>query len=72
MKDNFFWPGFILLAVGVIGMIGTTVAAAYRQYEWFGTAALVAVLGVVAGTLWFLVEVRRVTGLDEQWARQSS
>ena len=29
MKDNFFWPGFILLAVAVFGMISTVAAAAY-------------------------------------------
>lgn len=69
MKDNFFWPGFILLAVGLFGTISTMVAAAYRQYEWLGTTALIAVLGVVAGALWFLVEVRHVSVLDEQWAR---
>jgi len=31
MKDNFFWPGLILLAVAVFGMIGTAAAAAYRH-----------------------------------------
>jgi hypothetical protein len=41
MKDNLFWPGFILLAV--------------------------ALLGTVAGALWFVVECRRVTRIDEQW-----
>ena len=29
MKDNFFWPGFILLAVAVFGLISTVTAAAY-------------------------------------------
>jgi hypothetical protein len=28
---------------------------------------LVAVLGTVAGALWFVVESRRVTRIDEQW-----
>jgi uncharacterized membrane protein YqjE len=65
MKDNFFWPGFILLAVAVFGMA----AAAYRHYEWLATTVLVAVLGTVAGALWLVVEFRRVTRIEEQYAR---
>jgi uncharacterized membrane protein YqjE len=67
MKDNFFWPGFILLLVALSGMVSTAAAAAYRHYEWLATTGLVAVLGTVAGALWFLVERRRVTRIDEQW-----
>ena len=48
-------------------MIGTTAAAAYGHYEWLATTVLVAVLGTVAGALWFVVECRRVTRIDEQW-----
>lgn len=68
MKDNFFWPGLILLTVGLFGIISSVVAAAYRHYEWLATTALIAALGVVAGALWFLLEVRHVTLIDEQWA----
>jgi hypothetical protein len=67
MKDNLFWPGFILLAVGVAGMIGTAAVAAYGRHEWLATTVLVAVLGTVAGALWFVVELRRVARIDEQW-----
>jgi uncharacterized membrane protein YcjF (UPF0283 family) len=67
MKDNLFWPGFILFAVALAGVISALVAAAYRHYEWLATTGLVAVLGTVAGALWFVVECRRVTRLDEQW-----
>jgi uncharacterized membrane protein YcjF (UPF0283 family) len=65
MKDNFFWPGFILLAVAVFGTISTVAAAAYRHYEWLATTVLVAVLGTVAGALWLVVEHRRVTRIEE-------
>jgi|SRR5246127_856366 hypothetical protein len=67
MKDNLFWPGFILLAVALSGMIGTAAVAAYGHYEWLPTTVLVAVLATVAGALWFVVELRRVTRIDEQW-----
>jgi hypothetical protein len=67
MKDNLFWPGLILLVVAFSGVISATAAAAYRHYEWLATTGLIAVLGTVAGALWFVVERRRVTRIDEQW-----
>jgi uncharacterized membrane protein YcjF (UPF0283 family) len=67
MKDNLFWPGFILLGVAFSGVIGALAAAAYRHYEWLATTVLVAVLGTVAAALWFVVESRRVNRIDAQW-----
>jgi hypothetical protein len=67
MKDNLYWPGFILLLVALGGMISTAVVAAYGHYEWLPTTVLIAVLGTLAGALWFVVESRRVTRIDEQW-----
>ncbi|MDM4139070.1 MULTISPECIES: protein UsfY [Mycobacterium] len=67
MKDNFLWPGLILLAVALSGMIGTTAVAAYGHYEWLATTVLVAVLGTVAGALWFVAEFRRVDRIDDHW-----
>ena len=66
MKDNLFWPGLILLVVALAGMISTAAAAAYGHHEWLPTTVLVAVLGTVAGALWFVVEHRRVARIDEQ------
>jgi uncharacterized membrane protein YcjF (UPF0283 family) len=71
MKDNFFWPGLILLAVAVFGLICTAAAAAYGHYEWLATTVLVAVLGMVAGVLWLVVENRRVTRIEEQVVRRT-
>lgn len=67
MKDNFFWPGLILLAVSALGMISTAVAAAYQHYEWLSATVLIAVLGALAGALWIVVEHRRVIRIEEQW-----
>jgi uncharacterized membrane protein YcjF (UPF0283 family) len=69
MKDNFFWPGFILLAVALSGVISTAIAAAYQHYEWLGTTVLVTALATIAGGLWFLLEIRHVGILEEQWER---
>jgi 4-amino-4-deoxy-L-arabinose transferase-like glycosyltransferase len=67
MKDNFFWPGLILLLVAACGLISTAAAAAYRHYEWLSTTVLIAVLGAVAGALWLVIEYRRVTRIEAQW-----
>jgi hypothetical protein len=67
MKDNLFWPGFILLAIAVLGVVSTLAAAAYQHYEWLPTTVLVAVLGTVNGALWLVLERRRVLSIDEEW-----
>ncbi|OBJ07166.1 protein UsfY [Mycobacterium sp. 1465703.0] len=70
MKDNLLWPGFVLLAVAVGGTISALAVAAYGHDEWLVRTVLVAVLGLVAATLWFVAELRRVSRIDEQWLRQ--
>ena len=67
MKDNFFWPGLILLVVATFGLIGTVSAAAYRHYEWLPATGLIALLGVVAGVLWLVMEYQRVTRIEADW-----
>ncbi|WP_375483236.1 protein UsfY [uncultured Mycobacterium sp.] len=68
MKDNLFWPGFILLTIAVLGVVSTLAAAAYRHYEWLATTVLVAVLGTVNGALWLVLERRRVLLIDQEWS----
>ncbi len=70
MKDNFYWPGLILLAVSAAGMMATVAVAAYGHYEWIYSTVLIAVLGVVAGAMWIVVENRRVVRLEELWEAQ--
>ncbi|WP_231123301.1 protein UsfY [Mycobacterium asiaticum] len=67
MKDNFFWPGLILLAVATVSLISTAAAAAYRHYEWLSTTILITILGAVAGALWLVTENRHVARIDDQW-----
>ena len=67
MKDNFFWPGLILLVVAMVGLISTAANVAYRHYEWLSTTVLIAVLGAVAGALWLVMENRRVIRFEAQW-----
>jgi 4-amino-4-deoxy-L-arabinose transferase-like glycosyltransferase len=67
MKDNFLWPGLVLLVVATFGLISTAAAAAYRHYEWLAATVLIAVLGAVAGALWLVMEYRRVIRIEAQW-----
>jgi uncharacterized membrane protein YcjF (UPF0283 family) len=67
IKDNFFWPGLILLAVATVGLISTAAAAAYRHYEWLPTTVLIAALAAAAGVLWLVMEYRRVSGIEARW-----
>lgn len=69
VKDNFFWPGFILLLVGSLGAMCTVLVAAYGHYEWIETTVLIAVLGAIAGALWLVVELRHVKTVDAAVAR---
>lgn len=69
LKDNFFWPGLILLTVALLGTIATVVVAAYRDYQWLGATVLIAVLGTIAGALWLFTERRHVTRIDEASTR---
>ena len=67
MKDNFYWPGLFLLALGVLGMIATVAAAAYRHHEFIATTGLVAVVATLAGAFWLVVERRRVLRIERRW-----
>ena len=67
MKDNFLWPGLILLAAAFGGAISTAAVAAYGHYEWLATTVLVAAVGTVTAVLWFVVEFRRVDRIEEHW-----
>jgi hypothetical protein len=66
VKNNFFWPGFVLLAVALLGMTSTAAVAGYHHYEWLAATITISVLGTVAGALWLLIEVRYVTQIDQQ------
>jgi protein-S-isoprenylcysteine O-methyltransferase Ste14 len=70
MKDNFFWPGFVLVALGAAGVVATVAAAAYRHHEWIATTGLIAVIATVSGVLWLIGERRRVTHIERHWFAQ--
>lgn len=67
MIDNFAWPGFFLLAVGIIALVGCVAAAAYDRQDLVMTVGLVALAAVAAGSAWIAVEHRRVLRIEARW-----
>ncbi len=67
MIDVYFWPGFFLLALGMVALIGCVSAAAYKHHEWLLTTGVVALASVAAGSAWIALEHRRVRRIEARW-----
>jgi protein-S-isoprenylcysteine O-methyltransferase Ste14 len=67
MIDAYFWPGFFLLAVGLIALVACVAAAAYKHHEWILTTGLVALTAVAAGSAWIALEHRRIRRIEARW-----
>ena len=67
MIDTYFWPGYFLLVVGIIALIGCVASAAYQRLDLLATVGLVALLAVAAGSLWITLEHRRVRRIEARW-----
>ena len=67
MIDVYFWPGFFLIAVGVVAVVAFVAALAYQRPELLVWAGLTAVLTVSGGVSWLGVERRRVRRIEARW-----
>lgn len=67
MIDVYFWPGFFLIAVGVVALVGCVAALAYKHPELLVWAGLTAALTVGGGVSWLHVERRRVRRIEARW-----
>jgi hypothetical protein len=67
MIDVYFWPGFFLLAMGLVALVGCLAAAAYKHHEWLLTTGVIALASVAAGSAWIAVERRRVRRIEARW-----
>jgi uncharacterized membrane protein YcjF (UPF0283 family) len=67
MIDTYFWPGFFLLAIGILALVFCVAAAAYKHHEWLLTTGVVALIAVTAGSAWIAMEHRRVRRIEARW-----
>ncbi|KAA0079088.1 LapA family protein [Mycolicibacterium sp. P9-64] len=67
MIDTLWFPGLVLIAVGIIGLAGIVAAAAYGHTEWVLPLALVSGAVVTAGGGLIFLEHRRVNRIEQQW-----
>ncbi|MBV9092119.1 MAG: UsfY protein [Mycobacteriaceae bacterium] len=67
MIDTYLWPGFFLLAVGLIALIACVAVAAYKHHEWIMATGVVALASMAAGSAWIAMEHRRVRHIEARW-----
>jgi len=65
--DTYFWPGLLFLAVGVVALASGVAAAAYERHEYLLIIGVIALVAVTAGTLWMVMEHRRVRRIEARW-----
>jgi hypothetical protein len=67
MIDILWFPGLILIALGIIGLAGIVAAAAYGHSEWILPVALVSGALATAGFGLITLEHRRVNRIERRW-----
>ena len=67
MIDTYSWPGFLLLAVGLLALACFVAAAAYNHHEWLMATGVIALTSLAAGTAYIAVEHRRVRRIEARW-----
>ncbi|BBZ20267.1 protein UsfY [Mycolicibacterium gadium] len=70
--DGYCWPGLLSIALGVISLAGCVASVAYNHREYTMTTGVVAVLAIVFGILWIVLEHRRVRHMDIRWLAEHS
>ncbi|MCK0173800.1 LapA family protein [Mycolicibacterium sp. F2034L] len=67
MIDTLWFPGLLLIAVGVVGLAAIVAAAAYGYTQWVLPLALVTGAVVTAGGGLIALEHRRVLRVERLW-----
>lgn len=67
MIDTLWFPGLILVGIGIIGLAGIVATAAYGHMEWVLPLALVSGAVVTAGFGLIALEHRRVNRVERRW-----
>lgn len=67
MIDTLWFPGLILIGVGIVGLAAIVAAAAYGHPQWVLPLALVSGAVVTAGAALIAFEHRRVLRVEKRW-----
>ena len=67
MIDTLWFPGLVLIFLGILGLAGIVAAAAYGHTEWVLPMALVSGAVVTAGGGLIALEHRRVNRIERRW-----
>ncbi len=70
MIDVAGWPGYLLIVLGVIAIVGSLAAFGTGHSSQGMTTGIAAVLAVTLGSVWVAVEHRRVRRIAERWYEQ--
>ena len=70
MIDTLWFPGLILIMLGVIGLAAIVASAAYGHSQWVLPLALVTGAVVTAGAALIAFEHRRVLRVERHWLSQ--
>ncbi|MGH3561099.1 MAG: protein UsfY [Mycobacterium sp.] len=65
--DVVSWPGYLLVVLGMVAGVGCLVAFGTGHDPQGEHIAVVAVITVVVGVLWLLVEHKRIRRVHDQW-----
>jgi hypothetical protein len=65
--DTLWFPGLILIGVGVGALAGLVAATAYGHHEFLRTLGIIAVSAITLGVLLIAVEHRRVNRIEKRW-----
>ncbi|MEU0542668.1 hypothetical protein ABZ319_22635 [Nocardia sp. NPDC005978] len=60
IEDGYNFPGILLWMLGIAALGATLTAAAYGFMGWALIGATVCAVGIVGGTVWLLLEHRRI------------
>ena len=67
MIDVVCWPGYLLVVVGVIAVVGCLAAFGTGHGSHGMTTGVVAIVAVTLGLVWVAVEHRRVRRIADRW-----
>jgi FtsH-binding integral membrane protein len=67
MIDVAGWPGYLLLAAGLIAVVGCLAAFGTGHQSQGMTTGVIAIVALTFGLVWLTFEHRRVRRIEDRW-----